>query len=155
MSALWEPITLGEHFLRGAEQYGDRIALSDGAQKVTYRQLVELAGTDRERLRQAGVQPHELVIMQMSNGIPFVQMFLALMLGIVKLHQVDGVSKFLIATMGILFVAPGVSILEVWETVAPSILWVVVISLVSTAVVFAVSALVTQAMIRKGKKQDD
>lgn len=80
MSALWEPITLGEHFLRGAEQYGDRIALSDGAQKVTYRQLVELAGTDRERLRQAGVQPHELVIMQMSNGIPFVQMFLALML---------------------------------------------------------------------------
>ena len=80
MSALWEPITLGEHFLRGAEQYGDRIALSDGTQKVTYRQLVELAGTDRERLRQAGVQPHELVIMQMSNGIPFVQMFLALML---------------------------------------------------------------------------
>ena len=80
MSALWEPITLGEHFLRGAEQYGDRIALSDGAQKVTYRQLAELAEADRERLRQAGVQPHELVIMQMSNGIPFVQMFLALML---------------------------------------------------------------------------
>lgn len=80
MSALWEPITLGEHFLRRAEQYGDRIALSDGTQKVTYRQLVELAETDRERLRQAGVQPHELVIMQMSNGIPFVQMFLALML---------------------------------------------------------------------------
>ena len=80
MSALWEPITLGEHFLRGAEQYGDRIALSDGTQKVTYRQLAELAEADRERLRQAGVQPHELVIMQMSNGIPFVQMFLALML---------------------------------------------------------------------------
>ena len=33
MSALWEPITLGEHFLRGAEQYGDRIALSDGTQE--------------------------------------------------------------------------------------------------------------------------
>ena len=80
MSALWESITLGEHFLRGAEQYGDRVALSDGAQQVTYRQLAELAEADRERLRQAGVQPHELVIMQMSNGIPFVQMFLALML---------------------------------------------------------------------------
>lgn len=80
MSALWEPITLGEHFLRGAEQYGDRIALSDGTQKVTYRQLAELAEADRKRLRQAGVRPHELVILQMSNGIPFVQMFLALML---------------------------------------------------------------------------
>ena len=80
MNALWEPITLGEHFLRAAEQYGDRIALSDGTQKVTYRQLAELAEADREQLRQAGVQPHELVIMQMSNGIPFVQMFLALML---------------------------------------------------------------------------
>lgn len=63
MSALWEPITLGEHFLRAAEQYGDRIALSDGTQKVTYRQLAELVEADRERLHRAGVQPHELVIL--------------------------------------------------------------------------------------------
>ena len=98
---------------------------------------------------------HALLPLPIPSAIyGLVLLFLALMLGIVKLHQVDGVSKFLIATMGILFVA-GVSILEVWETVAPSILWVVVISLVSTAVVFAVSALVTQAMIRKGEKQDD
>lgn len=99
---------------------------------------------------------HALLPLPIPSAIyGLVLLFLALMLGIVKLHQVDGVSKFLIATMGILFVAPGVSILEVWETVSPSILWVVVISLVSTAVVFAVSALVTQAMIRKGEKQDD
>ena len=91
---------------------------------------------------------HALLPLPIPSAIyGLVLLFLALMLGIVKLHQVDGVSKFLIATM--------VSILEVWETVAPSILWVVVISLVSTAVVFAVSALVTQAMIRKGEKQDD
>ena len=90
---------------------------------------------------------HTLLPLPIPSAIyGLVLLFLALMLGIVKLHQVDGVSKFLIATMGILFVAPGVSILEVW---------VVVISLVSTAVVFAVSALVTQAMIRKGEKQDD
>ena len=54
--------------------------------------------------------------------------------------------------MGVLFVAPGVSILEVWETVAPSILWIVLIALLSTAIVFAVSALVTQAMLKKGEK---
>ncbi len=83
-----------------------------------------------------------------------VLLFLALVLGIVKVSQVDGVSKFLIATMGVLFVAPGVSILEVWETVAPSILWIILISLLSTAIVFAVSALVTQAMLKKGDKDN-
>lgn len=57
MSALWEPITLGEHFLRGAEQYGDRIALSDGTQKVTYRQLVELAGLTENGCARLGCSP--------------------------------------------------------------------------------------------------
>ena len=56
---------------------------------------------------------HALLPLPIPSAIyGLVLLFLALMLGIVKLHQVDGVSKFLIATMGILFVAPGVSILE-------------------------------------------
>lgn len=81
-----------------------------------------------------------------------VLLFLALMLGIVKLQQVDGVSRFLIATMGVLFVAPGVSILEVWGDIAPSALAIVVISVVSTLVVFAVSGLLTQWLIGRGEK---
>ena len=101
----------------------------------------------------AGELLHVLLPLPIPAAIyGLVLLFLALMLGIVKVSQVDGVSKFLIATMGVLFVAPGVSILEVWETVAPSIAWIVLISLISTVIVFTVSALVTQAMLKKGDK---
>lgn len=101
----------------------------------------------------AGELLHVLLPLPIPAAIyGLVLLFLALVLGIVKVSQVDGASKFLIATMGVLFVAPGVSILEVWEAVAPSILWIVLIALLSTAIVFAVSALVTQAMLKKGEK---
>lgn len=39
-----------------------------------------------------------------------VLLFLALQLSIVKLEQVNAVSKFLIAAMGLLFVAPAVNV---------------------------------------------
>ncbi len=98
---------------------------------------------------------HEILPLPIPAAIyGLVLLFAALMLGVVRVSQVDGVSKFLIATMGVLFVAPGVSILEVWETVAPSIVGVLIITLVSTALVFAVSALVTQAVLKKGEKKN-
>lgn len=101
----------------------------------------------------AGELLHVLLPLPIPAAIyGLILLFLALVLGIVKVSQVDGVSKFLIATMGVLFVAPGVSILEVWETVAPSMVWILLIVLVSTVLVFAVSALVTQAMLKKGDK---
>ena len=83
-----------------------------------------------------------------------VLLFLALLLGVVKLQQVDTVSKFLIATMGVLFVAPGVSILEVWGDIASSAAAIVVISIVSTLLVFAVSGLLTQCLLGKGEKRN-
>lgn len=81
-----------------------------------------------------------------------VLLFLALMLGVVKLPQVDAVSKFLIATMGVLFVAPGVSIMEVWGDIASSAVAIVVISVASTLLVFAVSGVLTQLLMGKGEK---
>ena len=81
-----------------------------------------------------------------------VLLFLALQLGLVKLHQVDGVSKFLIAVMGLLFVAPAVNIVEIWADIAPSLLPIVVILAVSTVLVFAVAGLVTQWMLKRGEK---
>ena len=82
-----------------------------------------------------------------------VLLFAALETGIVKLRQVDAVSKFLIAVMGLLFVSPAVSIVESWERIAPSIVPIVVILAVSTVLVFAVSGLVTQWMLKKGEKR--
>lgn len=81
-----------------------------------------------------------------------VLLFLALQTGIVKLHQVDAASKFLIAIMGLLFVAPAVNIVEIWQEIAPVLLPIGAVLVVSTVLVFAVSGLVTQWMLRRGGK---
>ena len=82
-------------------------------------------------------------------------LFLALQLGIVKLEQVNAVSKFLIAIMGLLFVAPTVNIVEIWEQIAPVLAPIVIVMVVSTLVVFSVSGLVTQWMLKKGGKRHE
>lgn len=82
-----------------------------------------------------------------------VLLLLALQIGIVKLHQVDAVSKFLIAIMGLLFVSPAVNIVEVWAGIAGSLVPILVILAVSTVLVFAVSGLVTGLMVKKGEKK--
>lgn len=79
-------------------------------------------------------------------------LFLALKLGIVKLHQVEGVSKFLIAIMGLFFVSPAVGIVEIWEDIAGSLVSMGVVLAVSTALVFAVAGLTTQWMLKRGGK---
>ena len=75
-----------------------------------------------------------------------VLLFAALSLGIVKLEQVEGVSRFLIAIMGVLFIAPDIA-----DRIVP----IVVIMVVSTAVVFGVSGLLTQFLLKKGGKDRD
>ena len=82
-----------------------------------------------------------------------VLLFLALQIGIVKLHQVDAVSKFLIAIMGLLFVSPAVNIVEVWVDIAGSLVPILVILAVFAVLVFAVSGLVTGLMVKKGEKK--
>lgn len=83
-----------------------------------------------------------------------VLLFLALMLGIVKLHQVDGVSRFLIGGMSVLFVSPGVGIAQVWHQISSSAVGIFLVALVSTVVVFLVSGLVTQAILKKEEKRN-
>ncbi|MDY3781876.1 MAG: CidA/LrgA family protein [Candidatus Faecousia sp.] len=83
-----------------------------------------------------------------------VLLFLALQVGIVKLHQVDAVSKFLIAVMGLLFVAPAVNIVEIWADIAPSLGPILVILVVSTVLVFAAAGLTTRWMLKRGGEKN-
>lgn len=52
----------------------------------------------------------------------------------------------------LLFVAPAVNIVEIWQETAPVLLPIGVVLAVSTVLVFAVSGLVTQWMLRRGGK---
>lgn len=83
-----------------------------------------------------------------------VLLFLALQTRIVKPEQVKECGSWLIGIMGILFVAPTVNLLGCWEQIRPWLLPIVVILVVSTVVVFAVSGIVTGLLTRKEDEAD-
>lgn len=78
-----------------------------------------------------------------------VLLFLALQLKLVKLSQIQPCGNWLISIMGILFVAPTVNLLSSWEQIAPHLLPIATIMVVTTVLVFAVSGLVTRLFTKK------
>lgn len=85
-----------------------------------------------------------------------VLMLIALGTGVLKTEAVKEVSSFLTGIMPILFVPPAVRILEYWGIVGPNIAAIAIIAVSTTFLVFAVSGLVTQWVIKKkgGKRND-
>ena len=73
----------------------------------------------------------------------------ALCTGLLKPEAVSDTAKFLITIMPLLFVAPAVNILQNWGIIAPQLVPICTITMVSTVVVFAVSGLVTKLLRRK------
>ena len=84
-----------------------------------------------------------------------VLLFLALQLRIVKLDQVQTCGNWLIGIMGILFVAPVVNLIGCWDLIAPYLIPISVIVVVSTVVVFAVSGKLTELFIKKTEEQSN
>lgn len=83
-----------------------------------------------------------------------VLLFLALSIKIIRLEQVSDTAKFLIRVMGVFFVSPVVNILAYWGVIAPNVGAICVIILVTTVLVFAVSGLVTKALLGKEKADE-
>ena len=82
-----------------------------------------------------------------------VLLLLALMTGILKVGQVKEASDFLISIMPVLYVPACVRILEYWGVISQNITAIVTITVASTFLVFAVSALVTRFfLMRKERK---
>lgn len=80
-------------------------------------------------------------------------MFAALEFKIIKLDSVKETGNFLVQIMPVMFIPAGVGVMDAWGILRPVILPVVVIMAVSTVAVMGVSAGVTQAVIRSGKKK--
>ncbi len=80
----------------------------------------------------------------------------ALGTGILKTEQVKDAADFLISIMPILYVPICVRILEYWGVISQNAAAIVSVTVVSTFLVFAVSGLVTQRIMKKkeGKGHD-
>ena len=83
-----------------------------------------------------------------------VLMLIALGTGILKPEHVKESSAFLISIMPVLFVPPAVRILEYWGIIGPNITAISIIAVSTTFLVFAVSGLITQRIMKKGGKDN-
>lgn len=81
-----------------------------------------------------------------------VLLFFALCTGMVRLESLENAADFFIDMMPFFFVPAGVKLLVSWGELRPVLLPVIVIIVVSTVVVMAVSGCVTQAVLRKQEK---
>ena len=84
-----------------------------------------------------------------------VLLLIALGTGILKTKQVKDAANFLISIMPILYVPICVKILEYWGVISQNITAIVTITVVSTFLVFAVSSLVVNALMKKKKEGKD
>jgi cyclohexanecarboxylate-CoA ligase len=66
-AGLFEGRTVGSHVLAAAEHYPERLAIVEGATRLTYRQLVELSGRIQRGLRMSGVGRGAVVSYQLPS----------------------------------------------------------------------------------------
>ena len=85
-------------------------------------------------------------------------LFFCLCTGIIKVKQIEETAEFLLAVMPVLFVGPGVGILENYTHITANFPIFLLTVLVSTAVVMGVTGLAVQAVMtvkrKAGKKHE-
>lgn len=80
-------------------------------------------------------------------------LFILLKTGILKLEQIEDVGGLLLELMPLLLVPASVSFLTVLDTIQGMLLPVLIMGLVGTTVVMAVTGAVSQGIIRRGGKE--
>ena len=97
---------------------------------------------------------HALLPVPVPAGIyGIVLLFVGLKTGLIPLAEVKDASKFLINIMPLMFIPAAVGLMDTWEIIAPSWLQFILVTVITTVVVMAVSGLVTQAVIRLRKRK--
>ena len=81
-------------------------------------------------------------------------MFILLATHIIKLDNVKDTADFLIAIMPVMFIPAAAGIINSWSIIKPSLLAYLIITVVSTVVVMAVSGLVTQFFIKHDRRRN-
>lgn len=83
-------------------------------------------------------------------------MLTGLISGVIKLSQVSSAGKFLIEIMPMMFIPAAVGLIDYWSALQPILIPVLIITIVTTILVMAVSGRVTQAIIRReGTSEND
>jgi len=81
-------------------------------------------------------------------------LFTALSTGIIPLEEVRETGRFLIEVMPLMFIPGGVGLVTAWGDLKDMMLPVVVITIISTIVVMAVTGKATELIMKTGKKKE-
>lgn len=84
-----------------------------------------------------------------------VLMLLGLCTGLVKLEKVKEAGNFLLDVMPPMFIPAGVGLLTAWEELRPILIPMIVIILLTTVIVMAVTGRISQSVIRREKKRHE
>jgi holin-like protein len=85
----------------------------------------------------------------------FIIMLLCLKTKIIKLERVRQAGYFLLETMPLMFIPAAVGLLNVWNVLNDILLPVILITLLTTVIVMAVTGKMTQFIILKGKSGEE
>ena len=101
----------------------------------------------------AGELLHYLLPLPIPASIyGIVLLFAALELKVIKVKHIRETSSFLIAVMPVMFIPAAVGLIDSWHSIASAWLQYIVVTVVSTFVVMAVSGWFTQFVIKRGKE---
>lgn len=81
-------------------------------------------------------------------------LLLALCTGLLKEEKIADLSRWMVSFMPVLLIAPAVGILEHWGVIAPRIGQILVITLVSTFLVFLVSGMLCNLLLKKKSREE-
>lgn len=80
-----------------------------------------------------------------------VLLFIALEMKWLKVKDIRETSGFLITVMPVMFIPAAVGLMDSWHVIADKCIAYIVVTVVSTFIVMAISGWITQGMIRHGK----
>ncbi|MDF1654238.1 MAG: AMP-binding protein [Coxiellaceae bacterium] len=73
----WEDQTIAARFTEACQQYSDRVAVCDAHTEVTYTALLKRSQQVALNLLDAGIQPGDIVVLQLGNVLEFIYLYFA------------------------------------------------------------------------------
>ena len=90
-----------------------------------------------------------------ASVISMVLLMVLLLCGVIREGHISVVSKFLVANMGICFIPSVVGVLEYWDVLKDQLISFAVLTLITTPVVYAVTAWSVQLLIRLCRRKGE
>lgn len=99
----------------------------------------------------AGEFCHALLPVPIPGAIcGLILLVLAFRLKLLRLEDVKDTGKFLVSILPLLFVVPAVGLMDYWDLLRENLPEILILVVVTTAITFGVSGLVTKAIRKEG-----